>query len=172
MWFERVYVWLCAIERNVLYPLTFVNCTTRYARSINEKFGSMFVFLIIPSSTDKQYSIPFRFSNYPLVLLLQMIPFCDSFCYVWFILFHSSLDFLIFLDSKLPLALYFSHFRFGPLVITVTGMKLLRSSFTSVSRQHIILIWTVLFFEFDYQNHSETFPIDYFIMSIFVDKVS
>ena len=43
MWFERAYVWLCVIERNILYPLTFINCTTRYARDISSKFGPMYV---------------------------------------------------------------------------------------------------------------------------------
>lgn len=100
MWFERIYIWLCAIERNILYPLTFINCTTRYARHISSKFGP----------------------------------------------------------------------TYGPLIITISTMKLLRSNFTSMARQHIVLIWTVLFFEFDYKHSSETFPIDYFVMSIFVDK--
>ena len=63
------------------------------------------------------------------------------------------------------------HFSIGSLIITITGMKLLRSSFTATARQHIVLIWTVLFFEYDYRGNSETFPIDYFLMSIFVDKV-
>eukprot|EP00795_Rhopilema_esculentum_P002882 gene2882-1119_t len=100
MWFERAYVWLCVVERNVLYPLTFINCLTRDAHLITGKFG-------------------------PVI---------------------------------------------GSLIITITGMKLLRSSFTATARQHIVLIWTVLFFEYDYRGNSETFPIDYFIMSIFVDK--
>ena len=62
-------------------------------------------------------------------------------------------------------------FSYGPLFITVCAMKLLRSNFSATARQHIVLIWTVLFFEFDYRHSSETFPIDYFVMSIFVDKV-
>eukprot|EP00794_Sanderia_malayensis_P020280 gene20280-22266_t len=100
MWFEKMYVWLFTIEKNILYPLTFLSGITRFAGVINNKFG-----------------------------------------------------------------LYF-----GPMVITITAIKLFRSNFTSTQRQHVILIWTVLFFEFDFRGHSETFPIDYFIMSIFVDK--
>lgn len=65
--------------------------------------------------------------------------------------------------------------KFGPLfgafLITITSLKLLRSCFTNAPRQHIILIWTVLFFNFDYDGYSETFLVDYFVMSIFVDKM-
>ena len=59
----------------------------------------------------------------------------------------------------------------GPAVICVTGLKLLRSSFSDSSRQHLVLLWTVLFFHFDYRHSSETFVVDYFFMSIFMNKV-
>ncbi|CAH3161495.1 unnamed protein product [Porites evermanni] len=59
----------------------------------------------------------------------------------------------------------------GPAVICIMGLKLLRSSFSDPSRQHIVLLWTVLFFHFDYSHSSETFVVDYFFMSIFISKL-
>lgn len=53
----------------------------------------------------------------------------------------------------------------------IMGLKLLRSSFSDCSRQHLVLLWTVLFFHFDYRHSSETFVVDYFFMSIFMNKV-
>jgi len=65
--------------------------------------------------------------------------------------------------------------KFGPIVasiiITICASKFLCSSFGNTSHQHIILIWTVLFFNFDYHGYSETFLIDFFLMSIFVEKM-
>lgn len=59
----------------------------------------------------------------------------------------------------------------GPAVMCIMGLKLLRSSFSDCSRQHLVLLWTVLFFHFDYRHSSETFVVDYFFMSIFMNKV-
>ncbi|XP_022800219.1 pecanex-like protein 1 isoform X2 [Stylophora pistillata] len=64
----------------------------------------------------------------------------------------------------------FGHFG-GPVVICIVGLKLLRSSFSDSSRQHMVLLWTVLFFHFDYSHSSETFVVDYFFMSIFMSKL-
>ena len=75
----------------------------------------------------------------------------------------------IFFQPKKDLLLRFSG---GPAVICIMGLKLLRSSFSDPSRQHIVLLWTVLFFHFDYSHSSETFVVDYFFMSIFISKVS
>lgn len=74
-----------------------------------------------------------------------------------------------FFQPKNDLLLRFSG---GPAVICIMGLKLLRSSFSDPSRQHIVLLWTVLFFHFDYSHSSETFVVDYFFMSIFISKVS
>ena len=57
-------------------------------------------------------------------------------------------------------------------MICVMGLKLLRSAFSDSSRQHIVLLWTVLFFHFDYVQSSETFVVDYFFLSIFMSKAS
>ncbi|RXN00885.1 Pecanex-like protein 2 [Acipenser ruthenus] len=57
------------------------------------------------------------------------------------------------------------------LLMTVAGMKLLRSSFCNPSYQFVTLIFTIVFFEFDYSKISETFLLDFFIMSIVFHKV-
>ncbi|CAB1313252.1 unnamed protein product [Coregonus sp. 'balchen'] len=58
------------------------------------------------------------------------------------------------------------------LLMTVAGMKLLRASFCSPSFQFVTLIFTVIFFEFDCSRASETFLLDFFIMSIVFHKLS
>ena len=50
-------------------------------------------------------------------------------------------------------------------------MKIIRQAFGELSRQHMILILAVLFFNFDYAHLSEGFPQDYFIVSIAFFKV-
>lgn len=57
-------------------------------------------------------------------------------------------------------------------MITVAGLKLLRSSFSSPTYQYVTVLFTVLFFTFDYQQFSETLLLDLFIMSIVFSKVS
>ncbi|XP_062378734.1 LOW QUALITY PROTEIN: pecanex-like protein 1 [Sardina pilchardus] len=59
----------------------------------------------------------------------------------------------------------------GALVITVAGLKLLRSSFSSPTHQYITVLFTVLFFTFDYQHLSETLLLDLFLMSIVFSKL-
>ncbi|XP_066911070.1 pecanex-like protein 1 isoform X2 [Clytia hemisphaerica] len=100
MWFERLYVILSFVEKNVLYPIVYLSAITQHSDQVAQKFGNL----------------------------------AASF------------------------------------IITICAIKLLRSAFTNTSRQHIILIWTVLFFEYDFRGCSETFLVDYFFMSIFVDK--
>ena len=50
-------------------------------------------------------------------------------------------------------------------------MKIIRQAYGELSRQHMILILAVLFFNFDYAHLSEGFPQDYFIVSIAFFKV-
>lgn len=57
-------------------------------------------------------------------------------------------------------------------MITIAGLKLLRSSFSSPTYQYITVIFTVLFFKFDYEAFSETMLLDLFFMSILFSKVS
>lgn len=40
MWFEKVYVYLCFVERNVLYPLVFLGALTECSPKIIDHFGS------------------------------------------------------------------------------------------------------------------------------------
>ncbi|XP_034952503.1 pecanex-like protein 1 isoform X2 [Chelonus insularis] len=47
MWYEKVYVCLCFIERNILYPLVFLGALTECSSKIVEKFGESVGALII-----------------------------------------------------------------------------------------------------------------------------
>ncbi|KAJ7988757.1 hypothetical protein DPEC_G00312530 [Dallia pectoralis] len=59
----------------------------------------------------------------------------------------------------------------GALMITVAGLKLLRSSFSSPTYQYVTVLFTVLFFTFDYRDLSETLLLDLFLMSIVFSKL-
>ncbi|XP_059135781.1 pecanex-like protein 1 isoform X4 [Peromyscus eremicus] len=59
----------------------------------------------------------------------------------------------------------------GALMITIAGLKLLRASFSSPTYQYITVIFTVLFFKFDYEALSETMLLDLFFMSILFSKL-
>ncbi|XP_052769095.1 pecanex-like protein 1 isoform X2 [Mya arenaria] len=59
---------------------------------------------------------------------------------------------------------------FGPLVLTVCSLKLLRFAFSNTPRQHMILAFTALFFKYDMRWASETMIIDYFFISIIFMK--
>nr|XP_034969047.1 pecanex-like protein 1 isoform X5 [Zootoca vivipara] len=61
--------------------------------------------------------------------------------------------------------------EFGALMITIAGMKLLRSSFSNPTYQSVTVIFTVLFFTFDYKRFSETMLLDLFFMSILFSKL-
>ncbi|XP_053457555.1 pecanex-like protein 1 isoform X3 [Nycticebus coucang] len=59
----------------------------------------------------------------------------------------------------------------GALLITIAGLKLLRSSFSSPTYQYVTVVFTVLFFRFDYEAFSETMLLDLFFMSILFHKL-
>ncbi|KAM9355876.1 pecanex-like protein 1 [Pholidichthys leucotaenia] len=59
----------------------------------------------------------------------------------------------------------------GALMITVSGLKLLRSSYSSPTYQYLTILFTVLFFTFDYHHLSETLLLDLFLMSIIFSKL-
>ncbi|XP_057589985.1 pecanex-like protein 1 isoform X3 [Hippopotamus amphibius kiboko] len=59
----------------------------------------------------------------------------------------------------------------GALMITIAGLKLLRSSFSSPTCQYVTVIFTVLFFKIDYEAFSETMLLDLFFMSILFNKL-
>ncbi|XP_066467539.1 pecanex-like protein 2 [Tiliqua scincoides] len=56
-------------------------------------------------------------------------------------------------------------------LITIAGMKLLRSSFCNPIHQFVTLSFTVIFFQFDYHDISENFLLDFFMMSIVFNKL-
>lgn len=56
-------------------------------------------------------------------------------------------------------------------MITVAGLKLLRSCYSSPTYQYVTILFTVLFFTFDYHHLSETLLLDLFLMSIIFSKV-
>lgn len=115
MWFERVcvinqtknfytnnksslqiYVYLCFLERNMVYPLLFLAALTEDSPKIVQKFGALG----------------------------------------------------------------------GALIVVVCGMRCLRGSYSNQSSQYLVLIFTVLFFKYDYKLYQESFLIDYFIMNV------
>ena len=57
------------------------------------------------------------------------------------------------------------------LVLSIIGLRLLRGSYTELSRQHMIFIFTLFFFNFDYEHYSESLPLDYFVISLIFYKV-
>ncbi|XP_067321307.1 pecanex-like protein 2 isoform X1 [Anolis sagrei] len=57
------------------------------------------------------------------------------------------------------------------LLITVAGMKLLRSSFCNPIHQFVTLSFTVIFFKFDCKGFSENFLFNFFMMSIVFNKL-
>ncbi|XP_077352349.1 pecanex-like protein 2 [Festucalex cinctus] len=57
------------------------------------------------------------------------------------------------------------------MLTTVAGMKLLRSSFCDPSFQFVTLLFTLLFFHFDCPRASESFLLDFFLMSILFHKM-
>uniref|UniRef100_A0A3Q2WTY2 Pecanex-like protein n=1 Tax=Haplochromis burtoni TaxID=8153 RepID=A0A3Q2WTY2_HAPBU len=59
----------------------------------------------------------------------------------------------------------------GALMITVAGLKLLRSCYSSPTYQYVTILFTVLFFTFDYRQLSETLLLDLFLMSIIFSKM-
>ncbi|XP_042358651.1 pecanex-like protein 2 [Plectropomus leopardus] len=57
------------------------------------------------------------------------------------------------------------------LLTTVAGLKLLRSSFCDPSFQFLTLLFTLVFFHFDCPHASESFLLDFFLMSIVFHKM-
>nr|XP_061794428.1 pecanex-like protein 2 [Nerophis lumbriciformis] len=61
--------------------------------------------------------------------------------------------------------------HFDVLLTTVAGMKLLRSSFCDPSFQFLTLLFTLVFFHFDCPHASESFLLDFFVVSILFHKM-
>ncbi|XP_039706280.1 pecanex-like protein 2, partial [Pteropus medius] len=56
-------------------------------------------------------------------------------------------------------------------LVTMASMKLLRVSFCNPAHQFVHLTFTVLFFHFDYKDISESFLLDFFMVSILSSKL-
>jgi len=76
MWFERAYVCLCFLERNVLYPVVFLGALTECSSKIADKFGESVGALIVVvcglKSLRSAYSDP---STRYLVLIFAVLFF-------------------------------------------------------------------------------------------------
>ncbi|KYM81387.1 Pecanex-like protein 1 [Atta colombica] len=76
MWFEKAYVFLCFLERNVLYPVVFLGALTECSSKIADKFGESVGALIIVvcglKSLRSAYSDP---STRYLVLVFAVLFF-------------------------------------------------------------------------------------------------
>lgn len=102
MWFESTYVYLCFLERNVLYPIVFLSALTADSSVIVAKFG----------------------------------------------------------------------YGLGTAIVVLCGLKGLRNAYSDTGSQYLILLFTVLLFRLDFAEASETFLVDYFLISIIYRKVS
>ncbi|KAM3930886.1 pecanex-like protein 2 [Leptodactylus fuscus] len=96
--------------------------------------------------------------------------------YVWLVCFEKYVLYpSIILNAVTTEAFSISGFkRFGKLdafLIALSGMKLLRSCFCNPSRQYITLGFTVILFQFDYSSISESFLLDFYVISIIFYKI-
>ncbi|XP_055329491.1 pecanex-like protein 1 isoform X2 [Paramacrobiotus metropolitanus] len=66
--------------------------------------------------------------------------------------------------------------KFGPylasVLVTICGLKYLRLAYGDAENQYLILAFTSLFFRFDAAHRSETFLLDYFVVSFLYYKLS
>lgn len=58
----------------------------------------------------------------------------------------------------------------GCIVVVICSLKCLRSAFNDPSHHFLVLIFTVLFFKFDYSGPPEPFLINFFVMTILFNK--
>ncbi|KAK0163469.1 hypothetical protein PV327_007144 [Microctonus hyperodae] len=76
MWYEKIYVCMCFLERNILYPIVFLGALTECSSKIVEKFGENIGTLIIVvcglKSLRSAYSDP---SSRYLVLIFSVLFF-------------------------------------------------------------------------------------------------
>ncbi|XP_043284353.1 pecanex-like protein 1 isoform X2 [Venturia canescens] len=80
MWFEKLYVCLCFLERNILYPIIFLGALTEFTPVIVNKFGENVGTLIVVTcglkSLRSSYSDP---SSRYLVLIFAVLLFQHDF---------------------------------------------------------------------------------------------
>ncbi|XP_057593487.1 pecanex-like protein 2 isoform X3 [Hippopotamus amphibius kiboko] len=144
MWFERLYVWLQCFEKYVLYPAIILNALTTDAFSISNyrRLGTQHPSEDLKTSL-KISSTPLDqlFSNRTAGGRMAVSP-RDLFQTVWDIF-----------------------------LMVIAGMKLLRTSFCNPVHQFTHLGFTVIFFHFDYKDISESFLLDFFMVSILFSKL-
>lgn len=58
----------------------------------------------------------------------------------------------------------------GSFIVVICGLKCLRSSYSDQSSQYLILVFSVLFFKYDYKFRREPFFMQYFFVSIIFHK--
>lgn len=65
--------------------------------------------------------------------------------------------------------------KFGPLggalVVVICGLRCIRGSYSNQSCQYLILIFSILFFKYDYKLYQESFLINFFVMSVIYHRV-
>jgi len=59
----------------------------------------------------------------------------------------------------------------GSLILVIAGLKALRTSFSDPSKHYLIILFTILFFTFDWDTYSETFLVDFFFISIVFHRI-
>lgn len=111
------------------------------------------------------------------VIIVYFRCHCNIFLFqlfVWLSTVESNIVYPVLMLARLSSDSALLSEMFGPalasLIITVTSLKLLRSSFSQPDDQYLILTFAVLFFQVDYPTISHTFLIDYFITAIVYNK--
>ncbi|XP_073980876.1 pecanex isoform X2 [Rhodnius prolixus] len=94
--------------------------------------------------------------------------------YVWLCMVESTIVYPVLILAHLTSDSSELSSNIGPglaaLVITVCGLKALRSAFSQPHDQFLVLIFAVLIFQVDFPQHSSTFLVDYFITAIALNK--
>uniref|UniRef100_A0A8C3TMX9 Pecanex-like protein n=1 Tax=Catharus ustulatus TaxID=91951 RepID=A0A8C3TMX9_CATUS len=88
--------------------------------------------------------------------------------HIWLLFIEKNVIYPLIVLNELT---YIVKMMLGALMITIAGLKLLRSSFSSPTCQYVTVIFTVLFFTFDYKSFTETMLLDLFFMSILFSKL-
>ncbi|PNI55186.1 PCNX2 isoform 12, partial [Pan troglodytes] len=96
--------------------------------------------------------------------------------YVWLQCFEKYILYPALILNALTIDAFLisNHRRLGThwdiFLMIIAGMKLLRTSFCNPVYQFINLSFTVIFFHFDYKDISESFLLDFFMVSILFSK--
>ncbi|XP_006711879.1 pecanex-like protein 2 isoform X5 [Homo sapiens] len=97
--------------------------------------------------------------------------------YVWLQCFEKYILYPALILNALTIDAFLisNHRRLGThwdiFLMIIAGMKLLRTSFCNPVYQFINLSFTVIFFHFDYKDISESFLLDFFMVSILFSKL-